>query len=162
MAEDSFPDESLFLISSDDLWYKYIIIYLQTQTFWLDLPSANHYRIRYQAHRYIIIDDTLYRRGVESIFQRCLTYDEVEKNLNDCHFRACGGHMSGYATAQNILRAMYFWPSLFKDYITIIQKFHACQTYNNKIRSHIAPLHPIFSVGPFAKWGIDFMICNPH
>ena len=23
-------------------------------------------------------------------------------------------------------------------------------------------LHPIVIVGPFAKWGIDFMMCNPH
>jgi hypothetical protein len=35
MAEDYFPDESLFLISSDDIWYGDIIIYLQTQTFGL-------------------------------------------------------------------------------------------------------------------------------
>jgi hypothetical protein len=33
VADDSLPDESLFLISSDDLWCVYIIIYLQTQTF---------------------------------------------------------------------------------------------------------------------------------
>ena len=25
-----------------------------------------------------------------------------------------------------------------------------------------APLHPIIFVGPFAKWGIDFITCNPH
>eukprot|EP00253_Pinus_taeda_P029358 PITA_29358 len=25
-----------------------------------------------------------------------------------------------------------------------------------------APLHPIISFGPFAKWGIDFITCNPH
>eukprot|EP00253_Pinus_taeda_P022751 PITA_22751 len=25
-----------------------------------------------------------------------------------------------------------------------------------------APLHPIIVVGPFAKWGIDFITCNPH
>jgi hypothetical protein len=70
--------------------------------------------------------------------------------------------MSGYATAQKILRAGYFWPSLFKDCITAVQKCHACQTYNNKIRSHPAPLHPVVSIGPFVKWGIDFMTCNPH
>jgi hypothetical protein len=70
--------------------------------------------------------------------------------------------MSGYATSQNILRASYLWPSLFKDCITAIHKFHACQTYNNKIRSHTAPLHPVVFVGPFAKWGIEFMTCNPH
>jgi hypothetical protein len=56
----------------------------------------------------------------------------------------------------------YFWPSLFKDCTTTIQKFHAFQTYNNKIRTHPTPLHPVVSVGPFAKWGIDFMTCHPH
>jgi hypothetical protein len=133
VAEDSFPDESLFLISSDDIWYGDIIIYLQTQTFRPDISSTDHRRIRYQARQYIILGDTLYRRGIDSIFRRCLTYDEAEKALNDCHSGACGGHMSGYATAQKILRAGYFWPSLFKDCITVIQKCHACQTYNNKI-----------------------------
>jgi hypothetical protein len=33
VAVDSLPDESLFLISTDDIWYEDIIIYLQTQTF---------------------------------------------------------------------------------------------------------------------------------
>jgi hypothetical protein len=70
--------------------------------------------------------------------------------------------MSGYATGQKILRDGYFCTSLFKDYIIAIQKCHAFQTYNNKIRSHPTPLHPIFSIGPFMKWGIDFMTCNPH
>jgi hypothetical protein len=72
------------------------------------------------------------------------------------------GHMSGYAIAQKILRAEYFWHFLFNDCIIVVQKFHACQTYNNKIQSHPAPLHPVVSVGPFAKWGIDFMTCHPH
>ena len=27
--------------------------------------------------------------------------------------------------------------------------------------AHPAPLHPIVSIGPFAKWGIDFTTCNP-
>jgi hypothetical protein len=82
--------------------------------------------------------------------------------LNDYHSRACGGHMFGYDTAENILRVGYFWPFLFKDCITFVKKCHACQTYNNKIRSHPAPLHPVVSIGHFMKWGIDFMTCNPH
>jgi hypothetical protein len=126
------------------------------------LSSTDRRRIRYQAHQYIILGDTLYRRGIDSVFRRCLTFDEVEKAMNECHSGACGGHMSGYATAQKILRAGYFWPSLFNDCIIVVQKCHACQTYNHKIRSHPAPLHPVVSVGPFAKWGIDFMTCHPH
>jgi hypothetical protein len=70
--------------------------------------------------------------------------------------------MFGYATAQNILRAGYFWPSLFKDCIIVVQKFHAYQMYNNKIRSPPTPLYPVVFIGPFTKWGIDFMTRNPH
>jgi hypothetical protein len=89
VADDSLPNESLFLISSDDLWYGDIIIYLQTQTFRPNLSSADHRHIQYQACQYIILSDTLYHHGIESIFRRCLTYDEAEKALNDCHSRAC-------------------------------------------------------------------------
>ena len=30
------------------------------------------------------------------------------------------------------------------------------------MRAPLAPLQPIIVVGPFAKWGIDFITCNPH
>jgi hypothetical protein len=162
VAVDSLPDESLFLISTNDLWYGDIIIYLQTQTFRPALSSTERRCVHYQARQYIIIGDTLYHRGIDSVFLCCLTFVEAEKALNDCHSGACGGHMSGYATSQKILHAGYFWLSLFNDCITAIQKCHACQTYNQKVRSHPAPLHLVVSVGPFAKWGIDFMTCHPH
>jgi hypothetical protein len=29
------------------------------------------------------------------------------------------------------------------------------------MHAHPAPLHPVVVVGPFAKWGIDFMTCKP-
>jgi hypothetical protein len=45
VAADSLPDESLFLISIDDLWYGDIIIYLQTQTFQPTLSSTERCRI---------------------------------------------------------------------------------------------------------------------
>ena len=69
MAEDSLHDESLFLISFDDIWYEDIIIYLQTQTFWPDISSIDHHRTWYQTHQYIILGDTLYHRGIDSIFR---------------------------------------------------------------------------------------------
>ena len=81
--------------------------------------------------------------------------------MNDCHSGACGGHLSGLATAQKILRAGYFWPTIFKDCISAIKKCHPCQLFSRKMRAHPAPLHPVIAVGPFAKWGIDFTTCNP-
>jgi hypothetical protein len=61
VAVNLLPDESLFLISTDDIWYRDIIIYLQTQTFRPALSSAERCRVLYQARHYIILGDTLYR-----------------------------------------------------------------------------------------------------
>eukprot|EP00253_Pinus_taeda_P025390 PITA_25390 len=70
--------------------------------------------------------------------------------------------MSRYATAQKILRAGYFWPSIFKDCILAVCSYHECQIYQRNMRAPPAPLHPVVIISPFAKWGIDYVTCNPH
>ena len=65
--------------------------------------------------------------------------------LNDCHGGACGGHLFGLATAQKILRAGYFWPSIFKDCIEAVKRCHPCQVFAQNMRSKPALLHPIIS-----------------
>ena len=150
------------MISTSDPWYGYILIYLQT----LKYPAAFSWEERRKLHlhakNYLIIGDTLYRSGgVDSILRRCLTHEEVEIVLNDAHSGACGGHLSGLATTQKILRACYFWPMVFKDCVEAVKHCHPCQLYTRKMRSHPAPLFPVILVGPFMKWGIDYVMCNP-
>ena len=113
-SEETIVDENLFLISSSNLWYANIIIYLQTQKYRPNTSRSEQKCIRYKSKDYMIVSDTLYRRGVDTVLRRCLTHEEIEKVLNDCHSGACGGHQSGYATAQKILRAGYFWPTISK------------------------------------------------
>ena len=38
----------------------------------------------------------------------------------------------------------------------------SCQIFDHKICMLLAPMHPVIIVGPLAKWGIDFMTCNPR
>jgi hypothetical protein len=103
----------------------------------------------------------LYRQGIDNILHRCLTHREAESILNDCHNGACGGHLSGLATTQKILRAGYFWPSIFKDCIEAVKKCQPFEVFTQKMHLHIAPLPPVITVGPFTKWGVNFMDCNP-
>eukprot|EP00253_Pinus_taeda_P006880 PITA_06880 len=159
--EESFLDEHLFLISSLDRWYGDIIVYLQTSKFPSTFSKDERRKLRHLAKNYVIIGDTLYRRGVDSILRRCLTLEEAKSVLNECHSGACGGHLSGLATAQRILRGGYFWPSLFKYCVEAVKRYHPCQVYTRKMRAHPAPLFPVVTVGPFTKWGIDFTTCHP-
>jgi hypothetical protein len=98
--------------------------------------------------RFRIIGDTLYHRGIDTILQQCLIHAEVERVMNDCHLGACGGHLSGMATAQNILRVGYFWPSIFKDCIEAVKKCPPCQVFNNKACTHPTMLHPLSPSAP--------------
>jgi hypothetical protein len=118
-------------------------------------------RIRHQAKNYLIIDDTLYQRGVDCILRQCLTHEEVVIVLNDCHTGACGSHFSGLETTQKILRACYFWLTLIKDCIESVKKCHPCQIFSQKMRAHPTPMFSVITFGPFTKWGIDYTTCNP-
>ena len=93
-------------------------------------PAASsreeRYKLRLHAKNYLIIGDTLYRRGVDSVLRRCLTREEVDIVLNDSHIGACGCHLSGLAMAHKILRASYFWPTIFKDCVEVVKRCHPC------------------------------------
>jgi hypothetical protein len=122
--------------------------------FSLDISRDERRRIRHHSQSTTLSLVTLcIVHGIDTVLRRCLTHEEVEQVLNDCHLGACGGHLSGMATTQKILRAGYFWPSIFKDCIEAIKKCPPCQIFQKKARTHPAPLHPIVVIDPFAKMG---------
>ena len=70
VAEEPIADESLFLISTLDLWYGDIIVYLQTQSFRPEISRSERRKIRFHSQQFRIIGDTLYHRGADSVFRR--------------------------------------------------------------------------------------------
>lgn len=63
---------------------------------------------------------------------------------------------------KKILHVGYLWHTVFRDYILVVQKCHACQIHNRKSHAPPTQLHPVVVVGHFSKWGMDFMTCAPH
>ena len=92
VCEDTFVDEHIFLISTLGPWYGDIIIYLQTLKVPTHLSWDEWRPLRHVSKNYLIVDNTLYHHEVDSILHHCLTHEEVELVLNDCHGEACGGH----------------------------------------------------------------------
>jgi len=66
---ESFPDELYPLISSFDPWYGDILIYLHTLKFPQTYSRDERRHLRYNTKNYLIINDTLYRRGIDSILR---------------------------------------------------------------------------------------------
>jgi hypothetical protein len=118
--------------------------------------------ICYQAKNYLIVGDTLYHQGVDNILNHSLNHEDSESIINDFHIGSFGGHLSGLATTQKKLRVSYFWPFNFKDCVEVVKKCHSCQVFTQNMHSYPTPLHPVITIGPFTKWGLDFVDCNPN
>ena len=60
-------------------------------------------------------------------------------------------------TAQKVLQAGYWWPTLFFDATIYARKCDPCQRVGKLVTSSSMPLNPILAQVPFEKWGIDFV-----
>ena len=63
----SLPDEFFFLINTNYPWFGDLIVYLQNHCFHLNLSLDECRRIRHHRKYYLVINDTLYQRGIDSI-----------------------------------------------------------------------------------------------
>ena len=72
---------------------------------------------------------------------------EVSDILEASHDSACGGQLTG----QKILRASYFWPTLFKDSHDYVRKCNACQRYTRNDLRMETSLHVSLSLIIFDK-----------
>ena len=89
--------------------------------------------------------------------RRCVPSDEQTRILTFCHSEACGGHFSARKTADKILQAGFYWPTLFKDCFEFCKTCTRCQQLGGITKRNMMPLTPILIIEIFYCWGIDFM-----
>eukprot|EP00253_Pinus_taeda_P015481 PITA_15481 len=75
----------------------------------------------------------------------------------ELHDGPAGGHYARDATAHKILRAGYYWPTLFKDSHSYVRKCQVCQTTVGRQKKLSLPLQPVNIEQPFAQWGLDII-----
>ena len=154
---DEFPDASLFAVKKVPSWYAHIAEFLSTHQFPEGMDKNERRKIRVNSTHFVLISGKLYRKGIDGVLRRCVDYTEVPSILEACHDSACGGHFSGRLTAQKVLRAGYFWPTLFADAEAHTKNCDACQRYARNDLHMDLPLHPSLPLVPLEKWGIDYV-----
>ena len=65
--------------------------------------------------RYCILNNCLYWKDSGGILVYCLLEDEAEKVIEEFHKGDCGGNHYWKTTMNKILRAGFYWPSIFSD-----------------------------------------------
>lgn len=73
------------------------------------------------------------------------------------------GYALGSMLVHQILRAGFYWPTIFRDAHDYAKRCHICQTAAGKEKNSNLPLQPVLELKPFAKWGLDFIgVINPN
>ena len=85
---------------------------------------------------------------------RCVNKDEVDMLIKELHSRYCGGHFVPCTIMHRILRACYYWPTLFTDTHCYVRSCHACQFFSWKQRFLAFPLKPVVIEATFQQWGL--------
>jgi hypothetical protein len=91
------------------------------------------------------------------VLLRCLDPQEAQNIMYDFHDSLCGGHHFWRTKAYKILRAWYFWPSLFTDVCAKIRSCVKCQKFSGKKKLKSFSLKHVVASGPFQQWGLDFI-----
>eukprot|EP00253_Pinus_taeda_P028690 PITA_28690 len=89
--------------------------------------------------------------------RRCVRQDEIFDILKACHEQPCGGHFADRRTANKVLHAGYYWPTIFKDAKKFVQACDSCQRAGRSSHSDEMPLKPQLIIKPFERWALDFV-----
>ena len=82
---------------------------------------------------------------------------DAAKVVIELHDGLAGGHFSGDTTTHNIIRAGYYWPTVFKYAHAYVRKCDTFQRSSGREAKAAGPLKPVIISKPFEQWGIDII-----
>ena len=101
-----------------------ILIYIRDGKLPPDSSKARKIRIR--SSRFTILNDELYKRGFSQPYLKCLDFEDAIYVLRGIHEGVCENHLGSRSLIGKVVRARYFWPTMHKDAIQVIQRFDKC------------------------------------
>jgi hypothetical protein len=140
-----------------DDWYSDIVYYLKNLSCPDHLVDHKRRDLRLKSMKYCLIEDGLGWKNPDGIILRCVNKEEAKKILKELHSGYCGGHFVSCTTAHKILRAVYYWPTLFLDTYQHVRSCQPCQYFTGKSKLPAQPLKPVVVEAPFQQWGLDFI-----
>ena len=106
-------------------------------------------KVRKRAARFIILNDTLYKRGFSMPYLKCVDEEEAKYILEEIHEKICGDHVSPRSLVSKVIRTGYFWPTMQVDAMELIKKCDNCQRFGSVQRLPVEKLTTIASLWPF-------------
>jgi hypothetical protein len=149
--------EASFVSPGKESWYEKLTYHLHHGTCPENLNPRERRALRLESTQYRLIKSVLFRVNYDGVLLRCLEREDVDKILKELHDGPAGGHFAGNTTAHNILRADYYWPTLFRDAHTYARNCKIFQMSTGREKRAVVPLQPVAVSRTFEQWGLDII-----
>jgi hypothetical protein len=83
--------------------------------------------LKMKSNQYVLVAEILFRRNYDGMLLRCVDEKKAQELIKEFHEGICGGHFAPTATTHKIIRAGYYWPSIFKDSYAMVRRCLSCQ-----------------------------------
>ena len=124
--------------------YKDIVYFLQNMNCPPEMVKSKRRAFKLKAIKYCIMENNLYWKDPTGILLKCVDEEEAQRIMTEMHAGACGGHMYSKSIVNKILKAGYYWPTLFSDVYAKIRACIPCKKFEGKHK--LLPL-PLIQIG---------------
>ncbi|KAL5538366.1 hypothetical protein UlMin_046146 [Ulmus minor] len=139
VINETFPDEQLFFLTqTQEPWYADFANFLVSGLLPPDLTSQQKKRFLHDIKFYHWDEPFLFKQCADQMIRRCIPREETDSILQQCHSSPYGGHFGGVRTANKVLQAGFYWPTLFKDAHSCVLQCDRCHRMGNVSRKHDA------------------------
>ena len=145
----------VFLVQPSNTWMDPILSYIRDRQLPSDPSEAKKIKIRLA--RFTVVNNKLYKRGFSLPYLKCLSLKEAVYVLQEIHEGICGNHLGPWSLVGKAIQASYFWPTMQKDAVELIQRCDKCQRFGNAQHISGELMTSISSPLPFLTWGIDIV-----
>ena len=103
--------------------------FLQDRHLPQDVEEAR--KVRRRVAKFIILNDTLYKRGFSMPYLKCVDEEKAKYILEEIHEGVCRDHAGPRSLLSKVIRIGYLWPILQVDAKELIKKCNKCQGFGN-------------------------------
>ena len=82
--------------------------------------------VKLHAIRYILISASIWWRNFEGVLLKCIYHEESIKILSEMNLGVCGGHYMAKTTTHMVMRDVFWWTILLKNFYVLVRKCDPC------------------------------------
>jgi hypothetical protein len=114
-------------------------------------------KVRWQALKYVMLDNTLYRQTIDGLLLKCFDSDQSRIAIGEVHEGIYGTHQSSHKMKWLFCHAGFYWPTMLNDCFRYYKGCKLCQKFEDMQLASATILHHIIKPWSFCGWAIDFI-----